>query len=377
MAGIYIHIPFCKQACHYCNFHFSTTFESYRQQMVDAICQEIRLRNNFFGNNKTTINSIYFGGGTPSILNDKEFFQIWECLDSNFDINQVQEVTLEANPDDMDDRFFDFLKTSKVNRLSIGIQSFDNSDLAYLNRVHDSNKATKSIETAINCGINKITADLLFGIPTSGIERLERDVNTLIQLGVNHISIYGLTVEPKTALEYLIRKEKTLAVDDDKYAEEMLWLMKSLPSLGYEQYEISSFALPGFEAIHNSSYWHNIPYLGIGPSAHSYNNAVRSWNIENNMAYIRSLENGKAPSESETLDTITHYNEWVMTKLRLREGIILSQLLEEFGADIYDQFMAQAQPYILSGDIISDKDSYILSLEGKLLADHITANLFL
>lgn len=377
MAGIYIHIPFCRQACHYCNFHFSTTFESYRQQMVDAICQEIQLRSNFFGNNKTIIQSIYFGGGTPSILSEKEFYQIWDTLAANFDISKVREVTLEANPDDMDNQFFDFLKASKVDRLSIGIQSFDNSDLTYLNRVHNSDKAIKSIETALSCGIDKITADLLFGIPTSGIDRLEKDVKTLTQLGVNHISIYGLTVEPKTALEYLIRKEKVLPVDDDRYAEEMLWLMKLLPSLGYEQYEISSFAIPGFEAVHNSSYWHDISYLGIGPSAHSYNNAIRSWNIENNMAYIRSLEKGVFPSESETLDTITHFNEWIMTKLRLREGVILSELLKEFGADIYGQFKSNAQPYIFSGDIITQQDSYVLSLNGKLLADHITANLFL
>lgn len=377
MAGIYIHIPFCKQACHYCNFHFSTSFERYRQEMIDAICQEIVLQKDFFGQQKTSIRSIYFGGGTPSILTASELEKILCAISSNFHTEGVDEITLEANPDDMDDDFFELLSSSPINRLSIGVQSFDNLDLAYLNRIHDSQKAINSIERAINSGIDRISSDLIFGIPTSGISRLEKDIRTLANIGVNHISAYGLTVEPNTSLDHLIRKKKSIPVDDLKSAEEMLWLMDFLPTLGYEQYETSNYAVPGSEAVHNSSYWQDIPYLGVGPSAHSYNKPVRSWNIASNMPYIRSIEKGIVPCETETLDVTERYNEWVMTKIRLREGILFDELEKEFGLQISKKFILAVEPYIHAGAVLYKNNRFSLTVKGKLLTDSITADLFL
>lgn len=377
MAGIYIHIPFCKQACHYCNFHFSTSFEKYRTQMIDAICSEIELQANFFEDKKTSVHTVYFGGGTPSILTQNEFEQIWSALNHAFDLNEVQEVTLEANPDDMEDAFFEMIASSHINRLSIGVQSFDNLDLAYLNRVHDASKAISVIERSLNAGIDKISTDLIFGIPTSGKNRLEKDIRILANIGVNHISAYALTVEPDTALDHLIKKKKSIPVDESKSAEEMFWLMDFLPQLGYEQYETSNFSLPGCEAKHNSSYWHDIPYLGIGPSAHSYKKPIRSWNISNNMQYIRSIEQGKLAQESEILDQVSIYNEWVMTKIRLREGILFKEVEEQFGKNISKKFILSIEPYILSGDVIYSGNTFNLSKKGQLLTDAITSSLFL
>lgn len=377
MAGIYIHIPFCKQACHYCNFHFSTSFEKYRTQMVDAICKEILFQENFFEDKKTSVHTIYFGGGTPSILTQNEFEKIWNALEKSFNLKEVQEVTFEANPDDMDDAFFDLIHSSNINRLSIGVQSFDNLDLAYLNRVHDASKAISVIEKSLNSGIDKISTDLIFGIPTSGIPRMEKDIRILANIGVNHISAYGLTVEPNTALDHLIKKKKSIPVDENKSAEEMFWLMDFLPQLGYDQYETSNFALPGSEAKHNSSYWHDIPYLGIGPSAHSYKKPMRSWNICNNMEYIKSIENDILPQESEVLNPTSIYNEWIMTKIRLREGILFKDVEEQFGKNISKKFILNIEPYILSGDVLFTGKKFTLSHKGKLLTDAITSDLFL
>ena len=377
MSGIYIHIPFCKQACHYCNFHFSTTFEKYRQQMIDAICREIFLRKDFFSTSKTSIQSVYFGGGTPSILTPGEFNQIWHTLQTHFDLNRVREVTLEANPDDMDDAFFQFLAETEIDRLSIGVQSFDNLDLAYLNRVHDAGHALESIQKAIRSGIEKISTDLIFGIPTSGIARLDKDVRTLADIGVTHISAYALTVEPQTALYSLIKKKKVRPVNEAKSAEEMSWMMTALPALGFEQYETSNYAVPGFEAIHNSSYWHDVPYLGIGPSAHSYNKPVRSWNISNNMSYIQSLDKDILPQESELLTAHERYEEWVMTKLRLREGINGRLLESEFGAKVYENFLTAINPFIKNHSVEKIQDSFVLTRSGKLITDYITRELFL
>ncbi len=345
--------------------------------MIDAICREIELQKNFFGDKKTSIRSVYFGGGTPSLLTATEFDQIWANIDKSFHLQNVEEVTLEANPDDMDDNFFELLSASAINRLSIGVQSFDNLDLAYLNRIHDSHKAISGIERSLNAGIDKISSDLIFGIPTSGVHRLEKDIRTLANIGVNHISAYGLTVEPNTSLDHLIRKKKSIPVDENKSAEEMLWLMEFLPGLGYEQYETSNFAVPGSEAIHNSSYWHDIPYLGIGPSAHSYKKPVRSWNIANNMSYIRMITEDKIPGESETLDTVSRYNEWIMTKIRLREGIQFNELENEFGDKISRKFILAVEPHIRAGSVLYLNNCFVLSIKGKLLTDSITADLFL
>lgn len=345
--------------------------------MIEAICEEILLQEYFFEDKKTSVHTIYFGGGTPSLLTPNEFEKIWSTLDQTFDLKNLQEVTLEANPDDMDESFFDMISSSDINRLSIGVQSFDNLDLAYLNRVHDASKAISVIEKSLNAGIDKISTDLIFGIPTSGIHRLEKDIRILANIGVNHISAYALTVEPNTALDNLIKKKKSIPVDESKAAEEMIWLMDFMPELGYEQYETSNFSLPGCEAKHNSSYWHDVPYLGIGPSAHSYKKPIRSWNVSNNMQYIRSIEKGKLAQDFETLDQVSIYNEWVMTKIRLREGILFNDVEEQFGKNISKKFILSIEPYILSGDVLFSGKKFNLSKKGQLLTDAITSSLFL
>jgi len=345
--------------------------------MVAALQQEISLQRDFFGSSRTNIRSVYFGGGTPSILTPEELHAIWDTITAHFYVLPDAEITLEANPDDMDDAFYEMIRHSPVNRLSIGIQSFDNLDLAYLNRVHDASRAISAIEHALNTGIEKISSDLIFGIPTSGIPRLEKDCRILADIGVEHISAYGLTVEPDTALAHLIRKKKSFPVNEEKAAEEMDWLMHFLPCLGFEQYETSNYALPGAEAIHNSSYWHDIPYLGIGPSAHSYKNPVRSWNVSNNMAYIRSIMAGNIPSEAEILDATTRYNEWIMTRIRLREGIHFPTLEREFGASVSKHFILAIEPYIRTGETLYLDDHFRLSTRGKLITDTITTDLFL
>lgn len=335
------------------------------------------MRKDFFGTHKTPLQSVYFGGGTPSLLHQDEFERIWKSLDNHFNLSTVTEVTLEANPDDMDEVFFDFIRSSPVNRLSVGVQSFDDEDLKYLHRVHDGQKARDSIEQAFASGIEFISSDLIFGIPTSGIDRLQKDVHILKDLGVQHISIYGLTIEPKTPLEYLIKHRKVAGIEDDKISEEMLWVMNYLPKLGYHQYEISNFAQLGAEAVHNSSYWHEVSYLGIGPSAHSYHQHVRSWNVSNNSRYIRAIQEGALLYESENIDMKTRYNEWIITKIRLREGINFQAFIQEFGSDYFEHLQKAVQLFLKNGDILQDKNTYKLSISGRLIADRISLELMM
>ncbi|MCO5247578.1 MAG: radical SAM family heme chaperone HemW [Chitinophagales bacterium] len=375
MSGIYIHIPFCKQACHYCNFHFSTTFDSYRKDMIQAIIREIELQKEFFGS-KTEISSVYFGGGTPSLLNAEELGDIWQSLEKNFDLSLLKEVTLEANPDDIDRDFIQTISQSKIDRLSIGVQSFDDLDLAYLNRVHDSKRAYNSISHAKDIGL-EVSTDLIFGIPTSGITRLESDIRKLTQMDVNHISVYALTVELNTPLYHLIKRKKKAPIIDEKVVKEMSWLMDFMPSLGYHQYEISNFAAPGYEAVHNSSYWHGEKYLGIGPSAHSYDGQSRYWNISNNIKYIHSLKNGEIPCEKEILTSHDRYNEWIMTRLRLKEGINSGELGKIFGEKLYQSFLENVQIFVKEEKVKQYGYQFILTNSGRLWADYISSELFI
>ena len=374
MPGIYIHIPFCKQTCHYCNFHFSTTFDSYRKDMIQAIIQEIEMQKDFFSD-KTKIHSVYFGGGTPSILTDDELNNIWQKLEGTFDLSKLKEVTLEANPDDIDKDFIKNIAQSKINRLSIGVQSFDDLDLAYLNRVHDSKRAIDSISHASDAGL-KISTDLIFGIPTSGIKRLESNIRKLVQMDVNHISVYALTVELNTPLYHLIKRKKKLAITDEKVVKEMSWLMDFMPTQGFKQYEISNFAVPGYEAVHNSSYWHGEKYLGIGPSAHSYDGTSRYWNISNNIKYIHAIRNNTIPCEKEILNTEDHFNEWIMTKLRLIEGVDKTDLQALFGNEIQESFTNNIQRFINEGKVVHEGNQYRLTNKGRLWADYIASELF-
>lgn len=376
MAGIYIHIPFCKQACHYCNFHFSTTFESYRIPLIKSLQKEIIQRKDFFGTTSQRVNSVYFGGGTPSLLHQQELNEIMGVIWSTFNIDADAEVTLEANPDDLSKEYLSFLRDTPVNRLSIGIQSFNQDDLRYLNRAHDKQQAIRSLKMAAMMGFPAVSADLIFGIPTSSVKRLEHDARLFADLGVEHISAYGLTIEPKTALERLIHLKKTKSADELQSAIEMEWLMDYLPSIGYHQYEISNYSIPGAEARHNSSYWEGKPYLGIGPSAHSYKAPVRSWNISNNMSYIKGLSADENISISEELTTADAYNEYVMTSLRTSKGACSLHIQQQFGETYLNYFSNHIHQLVEDGRAIRQDNRIVLTKYGKLFCDLISQSLF-
>lgn len=373
MAGIYIHIPFCKKACHYCNFHFSTTYDSYRQRMIAAIVKEIKLRASELPDKN--IQSIYFGGGTPSLLTQEEFSAIYNTLLQHYEISPDAEITLEANPDDLTEEYFEMLTSTPVNRLSIGIQSFFDEDLSYMNRAHNASQAIFAIDKAQALGF-EISCDLIYGTPTLSNDHWLENLRQLTERKIGHISAYALTVEPTTALNALIQKKKMAAPEESVAAQQMEMLMQQLSLAGYEHYEISNFALPGKRAVHNSSYWKGISYLGIGSSAHSYDGISRSWNIAENMTYIKALENEANFRETEILTVEDKHNEYIMTALRTIEGINLQDLEQNFGPAAVVEFLKNSLPFVQNKWLIADRQYFKLSQEGKLYADYISSQLF-
>lgn len=372
MAGVYIHIPFCKKACHYCNFHFSTSMQL-QEGLVNALLQEIDLRQNYLTEPVTTI---YFGGGTPSVLPSANIKNIIFCLQKNFIIENNAEITLEANPDDITSEKLEEWKAIGVNRLSIGIQSFAQEDLVWMNRAHDSQQAFDCIRLAQAAGFDNLTIDLIYGTPTLSDEVWEKNVKTAIALQIPHLSCYALTVEPKTALEKMI-KQKTIAdIDTEKQARHFELLMQWMNEAGYDHYEISNFARPGFRSRHNSSYWQGNPYIGLGPSAHSFNGTSRQWNAANNALYIQSLAKKIIPFEAETLTTEQQLNEYIMTSLRTMEGISLQKVKQNFGKDKYEHLIKTARPRLNHSHLEIENDYLKTTNEGKLLADGIAADLF-
>ena len=373
MAGIYIHIPFCRKACHYCNFHFSTSAKM-QESFVNALLQEINLQQNYLSERVSTI---YFGGGTPSVLPSANIKDIISELNKNFIIENNAEITLEANPDDITTERLAAWKQTGINRLSIGIQSFVQKDLVWMNRAHDAQQAFNCILLAQKAGFNNLTIDLIYGTPTLSDESWERNVKTAIALQIPHLSCYALTVEPKTALEKLI-KQKTLAdVDTEKQARHFELLMQWMKEAGYEHYEISNFAKPGFRSRHNSSYWQGKPYVGLGPSAHSFNETSRQWNVANNALYIQSLAKGLVPFETEVLTAEQQLNEYVMTSLRTIEGISLQKVKQNFGNDKYEYLIKTARPHLTNQYVTIEDDFLKTTTAGKLLADGIASDLFM
>jgi oxygen-independent coproporphyrinogen-3 oxidase len=392
MAGIYLHIPFCRQACHYCNFHFSTSLNR-KNDFVVALLKEMELQRHYI----RAVETVYFGGGTPSLLTEEELGQILGRLRELFTIEPDAEVTLEANPDDI--TMAGKLKAWKkagINRLSIGVQSFFEEDLQWMNRAHDAGQATNSIRMAQKEGFDNISVDLIYGGPTLPDGHWEKNVAQAVASGIPHLSCYALTVEPRTALDKMIHQKKKEAVSPDDQARQFLLLMGWLAAAGYEHYEISNFALPGRRSRHNSSYWQGKPYLGLGPSAHSYNGRSRQWNVANNAQYTDALLSGKLLFEKEELTPVEQLNEYIMISLRTMEGCDLRQVSDRFGAEKALELRKQAERYVREGKIkLSDspmpdgdrKDSsmkealikntrLILTQEGKLLADGIAADLF-
>ncbi|MET6999591.1 radical SAM family heme chaperone HemW [Chitinophaga defluvii] len=373
MAGIYLHIPFCKQACYYCNFHFSTSLAQ-KDAMVQAILREIQLQQNYLDG--LAVSSIYFGGGTPSILPKEDLQALLQALHQHFNITPDAEITLEANPDDLTAAKLAALKAAGINRLSIGVQSFHEEDLQWMNRAHNSQQATQCITLAQAAGFENITIDLIYGGPTLSDEGWATNVQQAIALKVPHLSCYALTVEAGTALDHFIKKKKMAAVDTDRAARHFEQLMQWMQAAGYEHYEISNFALPGWHSRHNSSYWQGKSYLGIGPSAHSFNGTSRQWNIANNTAYIKAIQQGNLPFEKEILTPAMALNEYIMTSLRTAAGCNLQWVAEKFGIPLRQQLEKASQQFLRNGWMLRDQDTLRLTPQGKLFADGIAAELF-
>ena len=373
MAGIYLHIPFCKKACHYCNFHFSTSLQL-KNEFIDALLKEIQLQQDFLQDQP--VQSIYFGGGTPSILAEAEIRLILETLFRQYDVSPTAEITLEANPDDIQAEKVRAWRNCGINRLSIGIQSFYPEHLLWMNRAHSAEQAMDCIPVAQDGGIDNLTIDLIYGIPGLTDAQWASNVRQAIAFNVAHLSCYALTVEPKTALEALIRKKALADTNPEDQARQFLLLTEWLEEAGYEQYEISNFAKPGFRSRHNSSYWQGVPYLGLGPSAHSYAKGKRQWNIASNIRYIESINAGVIPYEEELLTMSQQYNEYIMTALRTLEGISFAEVSRRFGLNRSAALLRQLQAYQPGEHLNLLESSVTLTREGRLFADGIAAGLF-
>jgi oxygen-independent coproporphyrinogen-3 oxidase len=372
MAGIYLHIPFCRQACHYCNFHFSTSLKL-KNEFVDALLKEIRLQKNYLP--AEPVNTIYFGGGTPSLLTVEELSTILQTLRSHFLVSPDAEITLEANPDDINDQKLSDWKQAGVNRLSIGVQSFFEEDLRWMNRAHTAQQAIDNLQLAKTFFPN-MTIDLIYGTPTLPDEKWQHNVQQAIALGIPHVSCYALTVEPGTALASMINKHKTTDVNSEDQARQFLLLMDWMQEAGYEHYEISNFALPGMRSRHNSSYWQGAAYLGLGPSAHSFNSTSRQWNLSNNALYIQSLKEDKLPFEIETLTDTQRLNEYIMTSLRTMEGLDVQLVASRFGEKAAGELQQASKLFLEAGNIQWHNGNLQLTRQGKLFADGMAAELF-
>lgn len=372
MSGIYIHIPFCKQACHYCNFHFSTSLR-YKNELIDALLKEIEIYSRARKETDAvdTVGTIYFGGGTPSLCTADEISSITRKIRSHFKVSALPEITLEANPDDITEEKIKSWKDAGINRLSIGIQSFFEEDLQWMNRAHTAQQAADNLKLAAD-SFDNITIDLIYGTPDLTNEKWKQNVNKAIALGIPHLSCYALTVEPKTALDKLIRQHKSKDIDPDNQSEQFLLLMQWMEEAGYEHYEISNFAKPGFRSRHNSSYWQGKKYIGFGPSAHSFDGDARWWNVANNKIYIDSIKKGMLPIEKEELTSVQKLNEYIMISLRTMEGLDLSKL----GEDISEKLKVKSQKYIERSLLRLDDGFLRLTRDGKLVADGIAADLF-
>lgn len=382
-ASLYIHIPFCKQACHYCDFHFSTSLNK-KGALVNALCKELILRKNEI---HRTIETIYFGGGTPSLLSKEELQQIFETIYKNYKVSENPEITLEANPDDLVDVSLnadeDLLRTKLkaleavgINRLSIGIQSFFEEDLKLMNRAHNVNEALECIKEAKKLFEN-ISIDLIYGIPGMTNERWRKNLEIALSLDVPHLSCYALTVEPKTALKKFIDKGIVPPVDEDVAKQHYEILVEVTEKAGLDNYEFSNFGKVGFHSRNNTAYWEGKPYLGIGPSAHGYDGGYRSWNVSNNTIYIKSIEAGRLPSEKEILSKEDKYNEYIMTGLRTKKGVSLEKVERNFGIDYLEYLLNQAKKPLQNQMLIMENQILVVSKKGKFLSDGIASDLFM
>lgn len=372
MSGIYIHIPFCKQACHYCDFHFSTSMKK-KDDMVLAIAKEIQMRNNEYENE--IIETIYFGGGTPSVLTLAEINFLIAAVYANYAVAENPEITLEANPDDLSsERIIEWSK-SKINRLSIGIQSFFEEDLQLMNRAHNSVEAKKCLEEATQY-FDNISLDLIYGIPGMSNEKWKQNIETALRFGIPHISSYALTVEPKTALNKLIQTGKVAKPNDEVAQEHFAVLVATLEANDFIHYELSNFGKENYFSKNNSAYWLGKKYIGVGPSAHSYNGISRSWNVSNNSIYLKSIRENIVPHEMEILSITDRYNEYVMTGLRTIWGVSLERIGTEFGGEYLNHLNKQTRKFLNDGLLCIENGILKTTPKGKFLTDGIASDLF-
>jgi oxygen-independent coproporphyrinogen-3 oxidase len=372
MSGIYIHIPFCKQACHYCDFHFSTSMKK-KEEMVLALAKEIVIRKSEFENE--TVETIYFGGGTPSVLENSELQFLIDTVYKNYKVAENPEITLEANPDDLSkERIFELSK-SPINRLSIGIQSFFEEDLKMMNRAHNSAEAKNCLAEATKY-FDNISLDLIYGIPGMSDKMWQQNIETALSFGIPHISSYALTVEPKTALSKLIQTGKVAAPQDEAASNHFMILVEILQKNGFIHYELSNFGKENYFSKNNSAYWLGKKYIGIGPSAHSYDGKKRGWNIANNSLYLKSIQAKELPIETEILTKSDRYNEYIMTGLRTIWGVSLDRIETEFGLEYLDYLKKQSEKF-LNDNLLSIENNILKPTpKGKFLTDGIASDLF-
>ncbi|WP_270089249.1 radical SAM family heme chaperone HemW [Sphingobacterium sp. SYP-B4668] len=373
MPSIYFHIPFCKKACHYCDFHFSTSLK-YKSEMLEALQQELSFRKRDWGT--TQISSIYFGGGTPSILEADDIQRLIDHVGQHYEIATNAEITLEANPDDLDIKKIKGLRNTSVNRFSIGIQSFFEEDLQWMNRAHNAAEADASIKRVQDAGFENITADLIYGYPLLTDTKWKQNIDQLCSYDIPHISAYSMTVEPQTALDHFIKNGKSPAMNETQSANQFEILIEKLNGVGFDHYEISNFAKAGHYAVHNSSYWKGDSYMGIGPSAHSFFGDTRCWNIANNAQYIKGIFDKTPLLETEYLSLENKVNEYIMTSLRTIWGMDIDKIKTDFGTEVFTKIVENIAPFVSSGEVELKKQHYYLTSKGKLIADHIASELF-
>jgi oxygen-independent coproporphyrinogen-3 oxidase len=369
MSGLYLHIPFCRKRCTYCDFHFSTTFENYRSDLISALIRELILRSS---ESKGPLQTIYFGGGTPSILTAPELRLIFETIHQQFLVAPAVEISFEANPEDITVENLTLWKSVGINRLSIGLQTFSDADLQWMNRAHLVSDGLNGIKLAQQLGFDNISVDLIYGLPGQSLTAWQASLDAVFKLGVQHLSAYCLTIEPKTALNHLVRKKKLQPADEVLQSEQFLELLTKAKSFGFEQYEISNFSLPGLHSKHNSSYWKFLPYIGIGPSAHSFDGKQRRWNVRNNAAYTKSVGKNDTWFECEILSENECRNEQILLGLRTIWGLDLNTLKEEFTP----KENAQIKEFARFNWLTLADHKMILTEEGKLHADGIATALF-
>ncbi|KAA2218755.1 MULTISPECIES: radical SAM family heme chaperone HemW [Maribacter] len=371
--GLYIHIPFCKQACHYCDFHFSTSLGK-KEAMIAALKRELELRKSEFATEN--VETIYFGGGTPSVLELGEIHDLVSTVYKHYKVADTPEITLEANPDDLSLQKIQALAKSPINRLSLGIQSFFDTDLKLMNRAHSADEASESLKNAVR-HFDNISIDLIYGMPDMTLDRWKKNIEKALSYGVPHISSYALTIEPKTALANFVDKGLIRPASDELAQEHFHLLYETLLQEGFICYEISNFGKPGYFSQNNSAYWQQKKYVGIGPSAHSFDGIRRGWNIGNNPKYIKALEKGELPMETETLSTKDKYNEYVMTGLRTIWGVDVTRIQKEYGEKFKDYLLMQSKKFREEGLLVLEENVLSTTKKGKFLADGIAADLFM